>query len=116
MGRGMGRGGDLEASVRKVLPKDEQIVVAMIGVYAGIFGLVKIKSALSAKPPVPKAAAVSAVPSTGSLGSKWGFEPPRDADDFDRWEQNEENWKAWEKFMDGTGPNGGIEEWCKTLE
>ena len=87
----------------------------MLGFYASIFGLVKIKSALSAKPPVPKAAAITA-PLTGGATSKWGFEPPRDADDFDRWSQNEENWKAWEKFMDGSGPNGGVEEWCKTLE
>ena len=87
----------------------------MLGCYAGVFGLVKLKSALSAKPPVPKAAAVAA-PITGGAASKWGFEPPRDADDFDRWSANEENWKAWEKFMDGTGPNGGVEEWAKSLE
>ena len=88
----------------------------MIGVYASFFGLFKIKSALSAKPPVPKAAAVSVVAAGAGGSSKWGFEPPADADDFDRWEQNASNWEAWEKFMDGSGPNGGFEEWAKTLE
>ena len=107
----MGRGGDLEASVRKYLPKDEQIVVAVVSCYAGLFGLYKIKSALSAKPPIPavKAAPVAAVASSST--SKWGFEPPT-LETFDEWEKNDDNWKKWEEFM--SGPM--LEKWCDSLE
>ena len=55
-----GKGRDMEAAVRKVLPKDEQIVIAILGTYAGFFGLFKLKSAFSAKPPVPTPAPVVA--------------------------------------------------------
>ena len=48
--------------------------MAMIGVYASFFGLFKLKSAFSAKPPVPKAAA-PVVAAAGGSASKWGFEP-----------------------------------------
>ena len=160
-----GRGGDMEAAVRKVLPKDEQacrkptpsaraaaacalslprdavardaaksalfflkrrwaicrplatlaattlcrlpltpatphtplpqIVIAILSCYGGLFGLYKIKSAFSAKPPVPTPAPVStSVVSTG-IGSKWGFEPPT-IDTFDEWEKNDDNWTKWE--------------------
>merc|ERR1719453_2821747 len=96
----MGRGGDLEASVRKHLPKDEQIVVAVLGCYAGVFGLVKLKGALSAKPPVPAApVAAAAAPAVAGSTSKWGFEPPT-LETFDAWGANDENWKKWEAFMD----------------
>lgn len=96
--------------MRKVLPKDEQIVIAIVSCYAGLFGLFKLKSALSAKPPVP-AAPVAAAPvvSTGA-GSKWGFEPPT-LETFDEWEKNEENWKKWEEFV--SGPL--LDKWTATL-
>ena len=71
----------------------------MLGCYAGVFGLVKLKSALSAKPPVPKAAVVAAPAATGAA-SKWGFEPPT-LDTFDAWGENAENWKKWEEFISG---------------
>jgi len=101
----------MEATVRKYLPKDEQIVVAILGTYAGIFGLVKLKSAFSAKKPVPTpAVAAPAAVAVGGTASKWGFEPPT-LDTFDEWEKNEENWKKWEAFI--SGPL--LEKWCDTL-
>ena len=75
-----------------------QIVVAVLGCYATLFGLVKIKSALSAKPPVPKK--VEAAPVASSTANKWGFEVPT-LENFDAWGENDANWKAWEKFMEG---------------
>ena len=73
-----------------------QIVVAILGCYAGVFGLVKLKSAFSAKKPVPTpAVAAPAAVAVGGTASKWGFEPPT-LDTFDEWEKNEENWKKWE--------------------
>jgi len=106
----MGRGGDLETAVRKVLPKDEQIVVAVLSCYAGLFGLVKLKSAFSKKP-VPAAAPVVAAAATSSgTTSKWGFEPPT-LETFDTWSENEENWKKWEAFMDSPL----LEKWAAEL-
>jgi len=105
----MGRGGDLEASVRKYLPKDEQIVVAILGCYAGVFGLVKLKGAMSAKPPVP-AAPVAVAAAATSVG-RWGFTPPT-IDTFDEWEKNEDNWTKWETFM--SGPL--LDQWCNELK
>ena len=106
----MGRGGDLEASVRKYLPKDEQIVVAVVSVYAGLFGLFKLKSALSGKPKEVPKAAVAAPTTTDASGSKWGFVPPT-IDTFDEWEKNQANWDAWEKFV--SGPL--LDKWCDTI-
>lgn len=106
----MGRGGNLEASVRKFLPKDEQIVVALIGAYGGLFGLFKIKSALTKKPaPPPAPVAVSTVGS-GS-GSKWGFEPPT-LETFDAWEKNPSNWAKWEAFLDSPK----LDQWADSLK
>ena len=69
--------------------------MAVVGVYASLFGLYKIKSALSAKPPVPVVEAVAAAPVvSGGAASKWGFEPPT-LETFDAWGANEEN------FVDG---------------
>jgi len=89
----------MEATVRKYLPKDEQIVAAILGTYAGIFGLVKLKGALSAKKPVP-APVVAAAPAATGSASKWGFEPPT-LETFDAWSENEANWQKWETFMSG---------------
>ena len=72
--------------------------------------MVKLKGALSAKPPVPKAAPVVVAAASSGTTSKWGFEPPT-LETFDDWEKNEENWKKWEAFLDGPL----LEEWCKTL-
>jgi len=99
----------MEAAVRKVLPKDEQIVVAIVSVYASFYGLFKIKSAFSAKP-LPVAAPIAAPVSSGT-GSRWGFEPPT-LDTFDAWEKNPDNWAKWESFLDSPK----LEEWCNTLE
>jgi len=86
--------------VRKYLKKDEHIVLAVLGMYGGIIGLVKIKSALTKKP-VPKAApAPVAVATTGDASSKWGFEFPT-MENFDEWGENADNWVKWEKFMEG---------------
>ena len=46
----------------------------MIGIYASIFGLYKVKSAFSAKPPIPAAKAAAPVVAAAGSGSKWGFE------------------------------------------
>ena len=88
-----------------------QIVTALLGCYAGIFGLVKLKSAMSAKPPVPSAPA-AAVATTGGTTSKWGFEPPT-MDTFDAWSANDENWKKWEAFMDNSKL---LEQWAASIE
>jgi len=72
--------------------------VAVLGCYAGVFGLVKLKGALSAKPPVPAAPVAAAAPAGTGAASKWGFEPPT-IDTFDAWSANDQNWAAWEKFM-----------------
>jgi len=103
------RGGNLEASVRKVLPKDEQIVVAVVSVYASLFGLYKIKSAFSKKPEVPVVAAPVATSSSSGTG-KWGFEPPT-LDTFDAWEKVPENWTKWESFLDSPK----LDEWANSL-
>ena len=85
--------------------------MAVVGVYASLFGLYKIKSALSAKPPVPVVEAVAAAPVvSGGAASKWGFEPPT-LDNFDAWGENADNWKKWEAFMDGDGVN----KWAESL-
>ena len=73
-----------------------QIVIAIVGTYASLFGLYKVKSAFSAKPPVPKAAPVAVAAASSGSTSKWGFEPPT-LDTFDEWEKNDENWKKWEE-------------------
>ena len=83
----------------------------MIGVYFSIYALVRVKSAMSAKPP-PPAPVAAPVATSGSSASKWGFEPPASVEDLDRWGANEANWKAWEKFMDGPG----IEKWAESIE
>merc|ERR1712183_107330 len=88
-------------TVRKYLKKDEHIVLAVLGMYAGIIGLVKIKSSLSKKPvPAPIKAAPVAVAAVGTAESKWGFEFPT-MENFDAWGENDENWKKWETFMEG---------------
>ena len=87
--------------------------MAVVGVYASLFGLYKIKSALSAKPPVPVVEAVAAAPVvSGGAASKWGFEPPT-LDTFDAWGENDANWKKWEAFMDNSTL---LEKWAATLE
>jgi len=93
-----------------VLTKDEHIVIAVVSVYASFFGLYKIKSAFSAKPPVPAAPVAVAVASSGAT-SKWGFDPPT-LDNIDEWSANEENWKKWEDFMGGPL----LEKWANSLE
>lgn len=86
--------------------------MAVVGVYASLFGLYKIKSALSAKPPVPVVEAVAAAPVvSGGAASKWGFEPPT-LETFDAWGANEENWKKWEEFM--SGPL--LDKWADSLK
>ena len=69
--------------------------MAVVGCYASLFGLVKLKGALSAKPPVPEAKPVAAPVVSSGSASKWGFEPPT-LENFDEWGANEENWKKWE--------------------
>lgn len=85
-------------------------MVAVLGCYATLFGLVKIKSALSAKPPVPKAVETAA-PAAAGGASKWGFEVPT-LDTFDKWGENDANWKAWEKFMEGPL----LDKWAEGLK
>ena len=85
--------------------------MAILGCYAGVFGLVKLKGAMSAKAPVPAPVAVAA-PTSGGAASKWGFEPPT-LDTFDSWEKNEANWEAWEKFMDN---DTLVNKWAAELE
>ena len=108
----MGRGGNLEASVRKVFPKDEYIVLAVLGSWCTVGGVAKLalgggkKAAPAAK--VAEAAAVS----SGASTSKWGFEPPT-LDNFDTWEQNAANWDKWETFM---ANDALVEQWCDTVE
>merc|ERR1712039_806843 len=90
----------IDATVRKYLKKDEHIVLAVLGLYASVIGLVKIKSALSKKP-VPEAKPAAVVTATaGTAESKWGFEFPT-LENFDAWGENEDNWKKWETFMEG---------------
>ena len=88
-----------------------QIVAAMIGFYASIFGVVKIKSAFSKKPEPPKPAPVAAA-ATSAVGSKWGFETPT-LDTFDEWSNNAANWEKWEAFMSNTTL---LEQWCAEIE
>ena len=88
-----------------------QIVVAIHGCYAGVFGLVKLKGALSGKKPVPVAAAAAAPSTTSGSTSKWGFEPPT-IETFDTWEQNADNWKKWEAFMSN---DKLVDQWAATL-
>ena len=88
-----------------------QIVVAILGCYAGVFGLVKLKGALSGKKPVPVAAAAAAPSTTSGSTSKWGFEPPT-IETFDTWEQNADNWKKWEAFMSN---DKLVDQWAATL-
>lgn len=85
--------------------------MAVVGVYASFFGLYKLKSAFSAKPPVPAAPVASAPAVSSGAGSKWGFEPPT-LENFDEWGANEENWKKWEDFM--SGPL--LDKWAESLE
>ena len=97
----MGRGGDWEAKVRKILPKDEQIVAAMVGFYVSLYGVVKIVKMASGSPepePVksPLATAVANA-TTGNVG-KFGFEPPT-LETFDAWSENNDNWAKWEEFI-----------------
>jgi len=93
----------MEAAVRKVLPKDEQIVAAMVGVYFSLYVVGKGVSKLTASPPPPPAPTPPVV-ATASAGtgaaSKFGFEPPT-FENFTEWGENAENWKAWEAFMSG---------------
>jgi len=92
-GRGVGR------DARFFSPLAAQIVLAVIGCYAGIYGLVRIRGMLTKKP-VPAAPAPGAVTTTLAVGdNKYGFEFPT-AENFDEWEKNDANWAAWEKFMD----------------
>lgn len=85
-------------------------MIAIVSVYASIFGLFKVNKALSAKPPVPTPVAAAPVESSGTT-SKWGFDPPT-MDNFDAWEKNDDNWKKWEEFM--SGPL--LDKWCDSLE
>ena len=82
-----------------------------MGTYLGIFGIFKIKSALTAKPPPPPAPVVAAAAPSGSSSSRWGFEPPT-LDNFNTWEANPDNWAKWEAFVNGPK----LEEWCNTLK
>jgi len=92
------------------LPISAQIVLAVIGAYAGIIGLVKLKMSLSKKP-APKAAPVAAAaPVAVASAGKWGFETPT-LENFDAWSANADNWKKWEAFMDGDGVN----KWAESL-
>ena len=92
-----------------------QIVCAVIGVYAAIIGVVKIKSAMGAKKPVPKAAAAPApAPAVAAAGSKWGFETPT-LETFDTWSANAENWKKWEAFMDSKDGEEGVNKFVAGL-
>ena len=82
-------------TVRKYLKKDEHIVLAVLGVYAGAFGLFKLKSALTSKPvPAPAAAAA---PSTSAIGAD-GFVWPTEAT-FDEWEKHPKNWAKFEEWV-----------------
>ena len=81
-----------------------------MGAYAGLFGLVKLKSAMSKKPVVPAAAPVAAATVGSSSTSKWGFEPPT-LETFDAWEQNPANWVKWEAFLDSPK----LDEWANSL-
>jgi len=85
-------------------------VAAILSTYAGIFGLVKLKGAMSAKKPIPAVAVAAAAPVATGATSKWGFEPPT-LETFDAWSENEENWNKWEAFM--SGPL--LDKWCDTL-
>ena len=85
--------------------------MAVVGTYAGLFGFFKLKSAFSAKPPVPAAPVAAAAPAAGGSASKWGFEPPT-LDNFDAWGENADNWKKWEDFM--SGPL--LDKWAESLE
>jgi len=84
--------------VRKYLKKDEHIVLAVLGMYGGIYGLVRLKSALSAKPVPAAAPVVAAAASTGPAASKYGYEFPT-IENFDTWSNNADNWAKWEEFM-----------------
>merc|ERR1711907_507790 len=98
-----------EAKVRKALPKDEQIVAAMIGVYFGSYALVKIKSMFSK--PAPKAIEAPAAASSSGTDSKYGFEVPT-LDTFGDWAGKEDNWNKW---IDWLGGKNNLDEWSKTL-
>mmetsp|Transcript_27516 Transcript_27516/g.45832 ORF Transcript_27516/g.45832 Transcript_27516/m.45832 type:complete len:105 (+) Transcript_27516:55-369(+) len=91
----------IDDTVRKYLKKDEHIVLAVLGCYAGIFGLYKINKMLTKKPVPAALEPVAPVVSTGGSGAnQWGFEFPT-LETFDAWSANAENWKKWEAFMDG---------------
>ena len=92
------------------LPISAQIVLAVIGAYAGIIGLVKLKMSLSKKPAPKAAPAAAAAPVAVASAGKWGFETPT-LENFDAWSANADNWKKWEAFMDGDGVN----KWAESL-
>jgi len=84
-----------------------RIVLAVIGCYAGIYGIVRIRSMLTKKPvPAAKPAVATSTITVGE--NKYGFEFPT-MENFDEWEKNEANWAAWEKFMD----SGKFDEWVE---
>ena len=86
-------------------------MIAIVSTYAGLFGLFKLKSAFSAKPPVPTPVAAAPVVASSGATSKWGFEPPT-LETFDAWGENDENWKKWEDFM----ASPLLEKWADSLE
>ena len=73
-----------EASVRKVLPKDEHIVFGIMGMYFSFFVLYKVKSAMSPAP--PPAPIVAAAPS--AVGSAI---PSVEDENFGKWIEDEGN-------------------------
>jgi len=82
-----------------LLPVASQIVLAVIGMYASIYALVRVRMILNKKP-LPEPVVSFPSPSGEGGASKWGFEFPT-VENFDAWADNEANWAAWEKFMDG---------------
>ena len=74
-----------------------QIVLAVLGMYAGFFGLYKIKSALSAKPVPAPAKPLSATAASAS-SSPYGFTFPTE-ENFDEWDKNPANWAAFESWV-----------------
>ena len=105
-GRGEGTGGASPAALthtpHRTPHHPTQIVVAMVGFYVALYGVVKVVKMAGGKAPEPEKSPLAAAVANATGGSvgKFGFEPPT-LDSFDAWSENADNWKKWEEFISG---------------
>lgn len=91
----------IDKTVRGIFPEDYQLAGAILAGYGGLFGLFKIKSALSGKSPepaeAPAATAPSASPSSDILPSVESpdFEKFLGSDAFGKFVESEESLMKW---------------------